>query len=37
MKTFSEFIQIYRLYRKHGSIAYALNSAWRIAFKRIPF
>lgn len=32
-----EFISLYRLYRRHHSTGYALQTAWRIAVQRIPF
>lgn len=32
-----EFCNVYRLYRACHSRRYALNSAWRIAVRGIPF
>ena len=32
-----EFINVYRLYRVCHGHWYALNTAWRIAVRRLPF
>jgi hypothetical protein len=37
MKQLVEFVQVYRLYRRHHSVAYALRLARDIAFYGLPF
>jgi len=37
MSTLRNFLSIYRLYRAHHPMAYALQSAYRIAFHKLPF
>lgn len=32
-----DFIEVYRLYRRHHPRRYALRRAWGIAFQGIPF
>jgi len=35
--TLSDFMSLYRMYRKHHSQAYAFKRAWEIGFKKLPF
>lgn len=37
MNTLRHFFSIYRLYRHHHPMAYALQSAYRIAFQKLDF
>lgn len=37
MSTLRYFLSTYRLYRAHHSMSYALQSAYRIAFHKLPF
>jgi hypothetical protein len=37
MSTAREFIGIYRMYREHHSMAYALRMAWGIAVRGLSF
>lgn len=37
MNRIKEFFNVYRLYSKHNSRAYAAQIAWGIAFKGLPF
>lgn len=33
----SDFLAVYRLYRRHHARTYALRMAWDIAVRRAPF
>lgn len=37
MKTLSEFISIYRLYRRHHTVIYAARIAYGCAVRGLPF
>jgi hypothetical protein len=37
MNTASDFIRIFRLYRRFQPNSYAIKAAWRIAVQRLPF
>ena len=37
MNRITEFVQVYRLYRNHHTRAYALQRAYDIAFRGLPF
>jgi hypothetical protein len=37
MSTLREFFQVFRLYNRHHSTAYALRTAWRIAVLKWSF
>lgn len=37
MNTAREFINVFRLYRRHHPARYALATAWRIAVRGVPF
>ena len=37
MKYIHEFVQVYRLYRTHHPIRYAIRRAFDMAFRSIPF
>jgi hypothetical protein len=37
MKTITDFIGLYKLYRKHHPRSYAVRRAYEITFRSIPF
>jgi len=37
MNTIRELVAVYRLYRRHHSMAYAIRRAWHIAVQGSPF
>ena len=37
MKKLAEFIEVFRLYKRHNSLRYAARIAYGIAFKALPF
>ena len=37
MKRITDFIAVYRLYRRHHTARVSLRTAWGIAFQGLPF
>jgi len=37
MSTAIDFVRVFRLYKRHQPVRYAVKAAWRIAVQKLPF